>query len=69
MTDVLFVGSAYVIVLGGLSLYVASVARRLRNARRIADALERQRDVGPAIVADTSPKTAAPSPQATELTQ
>ena len=43
MSDPVFVAAAYAIVLGGLALYVASMLRRLRAARRIAEALERER--------------------------
>lgn len=48
MTDPAFVVSAYAIVLGGLVLYVISVARRLRTARRTAQALEHGRRSGEA---------------------
>ena len=44
MSDPLFVGAAYATVLGGLAMYVGSVARRLREARRTATALERERE-------------------------
>ena len=43
MSDAVFVAAAYAIVLGGLALYVASIARRVRAARRTAQALERER--------------------------
>ena len=43
MSDPVFVAAAYAIVLGGLTLYVASMLRRLRTARRTAEALERER--------------------------
>lgn len=44
MTDVVFVVAAYGIVLGGLLLYVASVERRVRAARRVAAALMHARE-------------------------
>jgi hypothetical protein len=46
MTDLVSVAATYAIVLGGLALYVASIARRLRAARRVAEAVsvERERD-------------------------
>ena len=44
MTDPGSVGAAFAIVLGGLILYVASISRRLRAARRTAEALKRERD-------------------------
>ncbi len=43
MSDAVFVAAAYAIVLGGLALYVASIVRRVRAARRTAEALERER--------------------------
>jgi hypothetical protein len=43
MSDPVSVAAAYTIVLGGLTLYVASMVRRLRAARRTVEALERQR--------------------------
>jgi len=43
MTDPAFVLGAYGIVLGGLVLYVVSIARRLAGARRTAEALGRER--------------------------
>jgi hypothetical protein len=43
MTDPAFVLGAYAIVLGGLSIYAISIARRLLSARRTAEALERER--------------------------
>ncbi len=44
MSDPAFVAAAYSIVLGGLALYVLSIARRVRSARRTAAALERSRE-------------------------
>lgn len=44
MSDPISVVAAYTIVLGGLGLYVASIMRRARATRRIARALEHQRD-------------------------
>ena len=43
MTDPVSVAAAYAIVLGGLAIYVASIVRRTRAARRTAAALERER--------------------------
>ena len=43
MSDPVSVAAAYTIVLGGLTLYVTSIVRRLRAARRTAEALERER--------------------------
>ena len=43
MSDPVSVAAAYAIVLGGLTLYVASIVRRLRAAHRTAEALERER--------------------------
>lgn len=44
MTDPGSVGAAFAIVLGGLILYVTSISRRLRAARRTAEALKHERD-------------------------
>lgn len=58
MTDPGFVTSAYAIVLGGLALYVWSIVRRSRAARRLAAAIERERTQdsrGPAAAAITPP--------------
>lgn len=43
MSDPGFVAAAYTIVLGGLALYLASIVRRIRAARRTAQSLERER--------------------------
>ena len=43
MSDPVPVAAAYTIVLGGLTLYSATLVRRLRAARRTAEALERER--------------------------
>ena len=43
MSDPVSVAAAYTVVLSGLTLYVASIVRRLRAARRTAEALERER--------------------------
>ena len=43
MSDPWSVAAAYAIVLGGLVLYVLSIARRVRAARRTAQALDRAR--------------------------
>ena len=56
MTDPASVAAAYAIVLSGLALYVASIVRRVRAARRIAQALERER------VRDGRDRTAAAVP-------
>ena len=69
MTDVGSVAAAYAIVLGGLTVYVASVARRLRNARRIAQALERERNQLSASVAGESAAAAVLSPPAVDATR
>lgn len=44
MSDPGSVAASYAIVLGGLVLYVASIARRLRAARRTAEVLNRERE-------------------------
>ena len=59
MSDPAFVAAAYAIVLGGLSLYVISIARRVRSARRTATALERSRERAPQGVPGEAP---APPP-------
>ncbi len=58
MTDPGSVAAAYAIVLGGLSLYVASILRRLRAARRTRTALlrEHEREIQP--TAGTTPSFA-----------
>jgi hypothetical protein len=43
VTNPAFVAGAYTIVIGGLSLYVATIARRVRAARRSAESIERER--------------------------
>ena len=43
MTDPTFVAGAYTIVIGGLSLYVVTIARRVRAARRSAESIDRER--------------------------
>lgn len=43
MSDPGSVAAAYAIVLGGLVLYVTSIARRVQAARRTARMLEQQR--------------------------
>lgn len=47
MSDPAFVAASYAIVLGALSAYAASIARRTRAARRTAQSLERER--GPVL--------------------
>lgn len=64
MTDPAFVAAAYATVLGGLALYVVSIARRLRSARRTAEALERARERAVPSVATEAP--AAPVGQPSE---
>ncbi len=44
MSDWPSVVAAYAVTIGGLLLYVASVARRRIRARQVADALAAQRD-------------------------
>jgi len=44
MTDVPSVAAAYVLVVGGLGLYVVSIARRLRAAQRTSEAIRRERE-------------------------
>lgn len=44
MSDPAFVVAAYAIVLGGLSAYIVSITRRVRAARRTAEALQRARE-------------------------
>lgn len=44
MSDPAFVVASYAIALGGLAVYAASIARRARAARRMAEALERARE-------------------------
>lgn len=61
MTDPLFVAAAYAIVLGGLLLYVGSLARRVRAARRIASALETERGQDEAAGPPASPIATGPS--------
>jgi hypothetical protein len=63
VTDPAFVAGAYTIVIGGLSLYVVTIARRVRAARRSAESIERERrrDVpGPPAEA-AAPLTGQPS--------
>ena len=43
MTDPGSVVAAYAVVVGGLLLYVGSITRRVRAARRLSDLLERER--------------------------
>lgn len=62
MTDPAFVAGAYTIVIGGLSLYVVTIARRVRAARRSAESIkrERRRDL-PDLPAETAaPVTGQP---------
>lgn len=42
MSDPAFVAASYVIVLGALAAYAASIARRTRAARRTARSVERE---------------------------
>lgn len=57
------VAAAYGIVLGGLALYVASIARRFRAARRTAHALERERERDGS---DVARQAAPPTPVSSE---
>lgn len=47
MTDPVFVAGAYIVVIGGLAAYVASVFRRRRAVLRRVAAIERERLRGP----------------------
>ena len=58
MNDPWFVAAAYAIVLGGLSLYVISIARRVREARRTAQAYDRELQTDSSI----PPATQLPEP-------
>lgn len=65
MSDPGSVAAAYVIVLGGLAVYIASIVRRARAARRMAAALERERahdrrDTAAAVVPDDVRPVEAP---------
>jgi hypothetical protein len=60
MSDPVFVAAAYTIVLGGLTLYAASLVRRLRAARRTAEALERERARDRGHTAATVPPGSGP---------
>ena len=62
MTDAGFVVGAYAVVLGGLLVYVVSIGRRAREARRTSQALKRQREQGSEAAAGTSSAIAAPPP-------
>jgi hypothetical protein len=55
MSDPGFVAAAYAIVLGGLGLYVLSIARRVRVARRTAQALDQARERNASEDASESP--------------
>ena len=63
MSDLASVAATYAIVLGGLVLYVVSIARRHRTAIRTARALELERRRDAAADAATAPSalTARPS--------
>jgi hypothetical protein len=65
MSDPGFVAAAYAIVLGGLVLYVLSIARRVRAARQTAQALDRAREQDPSEDASESaalmPRSSDPS--------
>lgn len=63
MSDPLFVGAAYATVLGGLTIYVGSVARRLREARRTATALEREREGSLPAASEGAEETTATPPR------
>ncbi len=62
MSDPASVAAAYAIVLGGLVVYVATIARRIRAARRTAQALDRARaQDGSGGVSDSPALTPQPS--------
>ena len=62
MSDPVFVAAAYAIVLGGLFLYVISIARRVQSVRRTAAALERARERALPGVPGEVPATLAGQP-------
>lgn len=62
MTDPGSVGAAFAIVIGGLILYVASISRRLRTARRTAEALKQQRERDATAGAEAARSGLAPRP-------
>ena len=65
MSDPWFVAAAYSVVLGGLSVYIISIARRVRAARRTAQAYHRERQTDSAIPPETQlPESAAPPSEA-----
>ena len=59
MTDLDSVAAAYAIVVGVLLLYVASIARRIRAARRTSEALQRERERDGRATAQATPSTLA----------
>ena len=64
MTDAPFVIGAYAIVIMGLAGYVATLTRRLSAARRIAAAVERERDRDRPALGSTRDR---PVPDRTEI--
>ena len=62
MSDPAFIAAAYAIVLGGLSLYILSIARRVRSVRRTTAALERARERAKSDVPGEAPATLASQP-------
>ena len=61
MTDPAFVLAAYTVVLGALGGYVVTLGRRGRSARRLLDAVARQRATQPG---DERPNTGASDAEA-----
>lgn len=59
MSDWPSVAAAYAVTIGGLLLYVASVARRWTRARQVADALAVHRDRDASGPAGAEPPTRA----------
>lgn len=58
MTDPGSVTAAYAVVVGGITAYVVSMARRLRAAQRAAAALERARSWDTGDAAGERPRAA-----------
>lgn len=55
MTDIAFVAGAYLVALGGLAAYTATLVRRLRAARSARAAIER-REAATTTEAATQPQ-------------
>lgn len=62
MTDVLFVAASYAIVVGGLGAYAVTIARRARTARRIAQALQRERALDATAASGETPANPGEGP-------